>query len=68
MAGAAATAGVQIVTGDTKVVERATETAATSLPLVSVCCAREFKWARSVRSRATQFWFQAPSATTAWPS
>jgi len=47
---AAATAGVKIVTGDTKVVEHGHAMAATSTRRASAWCAKESRWARIVRS------------------
>ena len=69
MATAAATAGVQIVTGDTKVVERGHgDGCYINTAGIGVLRDGDRRWGRIARSRATRFWFREPSATTAWRS
>jgi len=68
MSKAAAMAGVQIVTGDTKVVERGhgdgcyINTAGVGMVRTDV------QWAASRAAGRTRFWFQERLAITAWPS
>jgi hydrogenase expression/formation protein HypE len=66
--GCAPTAGVQIVTGDTKVVERGHGDGC-YINTAGIGVLREgIQVGRIARSRAMRFWFPEPSATTAWPS